>query len=169
MIDSILVVGLVGEADGVLAGLGGALRQAGAEPQAAAIGGAPAGTLVTLTAESGAAIAAAVRFAAETGEADRLVVLVLPSGPAGDWIAAREAAVLWAFTRHAALAWAPRGVRVNALALGAVPVLAGQIAETGRPAAAVAAAAATVEDAAAAILAMRRWRSMTGQLIRLGA
>jgi NAD(P)-dependent dehydrogenase (short-subunit alcohol dehydrogenase family) len=58
-------------------------------------------------------------------------------------------ALLWAFTRHAALAWAPRRIRVNAIGLDATP--------------------AAHADLAATILAMWRFPSMTGQLIRLGA
>ncbi len=71
-----------------------------------------------------------------------LIVTLLPANdPVGE-------AALHAFTRQAALAWAPSRLRVNAIALGH---------------------AASLADLLATIRAMAGWPSMTGQLIRLGA
>ena len=87
-----------------------------------------------------------------------------------DWPAARDAAILWEFTRFAALAWAPRRIRVNAVGLGVSPVLASQPPEgSGQAAGSAPAQTATPSDIAATILAMWGFPSMTGQLIRLGA
>ncbi len=66
--------------------------------------------------------------------------------PAGD-------ASLIEFTRQAALAWAPRRLRLNAIALG-TPLRA---------------APATPADLDRTIRAIAAWPSMTGQIIRLGA
>jgi hypothetical protein len=153
-----------GPADAVLAS---ALAAAGF----AAGGAAPAALLVNLGGDAGSGIAAAERFAADAAEGgESLVVNILHAHARDDWPAARDAALLWAFTRHAALAWAPRGIRVNAVGLGVSPVLAGQPPEaSGQAAGAAPAARATVADIAATIVAMWRFASMTGQLIRLGA
>ena len=129
----------------------------------------PATLLINLGGDPTAAIDTAERFA-EAAREDALVVTILYPHAADDWPAARDAATLWAFTRHAALAWAPRGIRVNAVGLGVSPVLATQPTEaSGQPAAPAPAQSATPSDIAATILAMWGFPSMTGQLIRLGA
>ena len=131
----------------------------------------PAALLVNLGGDAAASIAAAERFAeaAADGE-DSLVVSILRPHARDDWPATRDEAELWAFTRYAALAWAPRGIRVNAVGLGVSPVLASQPVEaSGQAAGPAPAAPATQADIAATILAMWRFPSMTGQLIRLGA
>lgn len=129
----------------------------------------PATLLVNLGGDAAAAIGTAERFA-EAAREESLVVSILHPHTRDNWPAARDAAILWAFTRHAALAWAPRGIRVNAVGLGISPVLATQPQEaSGQPAGPVPAPAATPSDIAATILAIWGFRSMTGQLIRLGA
>jgi len=118
------------------------------------VAGAPADVLITTQADANAAIASAEMFAASLphgGEA--LVVHVLRAGKSNDWASTREAALLSAHVRHAALAWAPRRVRVNAIGIGG-----------GQPPA----APATPADIAAAVLAIWELPSMTGQVIRLG-
>jgi hypothetical protein len=133
---------------------------------------AKASLLINLSEDEDAAIEAATRFASwdpVDGE-DRLVVNVLRAHTAPDWPKTRAAAALWAFTRHAALHWAPRRIRVNALGLGISPLLPGQGQEdAARAAGAAPQMLATQAEIAACIMAMWRWRSMTGQLIRLGA
>jgi NAD(P)-dependent dehydrogenase (short-subunit alcohol dehydrogenase family) len=131
----------------------------------------PARLLVNCGGGTQAAIDAAQAFAAAApGGEDALIVNILRAPEAPDWPAAREAATLWAFTRYAALEWAPRGIRVNALGLGISPVLADQPPEdAGQAAGRAPAAAATPADVAGTILAMLGFTSMTGQLIRLGA
>jgi hypothetical protein len=129
----------------------------------------PAALLVNLGGDATAAIATTERFA-ELATEDSLVVSILRSHAPGDWPAERDAAILWAFTRHAALAWAPRRIRINAVGLGISPVLATQPPEaSGQPAGQAPAQPATPSDIAATILAMWGFPSMTGQLIRLGA
>ncbi len=127
--------------------------------------------LINFTPDADAAIASSQDFAdAVSPGQEALVVNILPAHAADDWPGARAAAALFAFTRHAALAWAPRRIRVNALGLGVTPTLADQPAESAAQAAGPAPAApATTADIAATILAMWRFPSMTGQLIRLGA
>jgi hypothetical protein len=158
---------LHGAPEGILAALPAALAAAGFTLGTDA----PASLLVNCGGTAEAAIGAAQQFAAAARPAeDSLVVTILRAHAPGDWPAAQAAASLWAFTRYAALAWAPLLVRVNAVGLGVSPVLYDEAPEAaGRAAGAVAAAAATPEDVAATILAMWRFRSMTGQLIRLGA
>jgi hypothetical protein len=96
-----------------------------------------------------------------------LVVNLLHAG--SDWAAAELAATLWGFTRHAALAWAPRGVRVNAIGLGVSPLGPFEPMEAaGNAAGNAPAAPATPEDVARTVLAMLGFDSMTGQIIRLG-
>jgi hypothetical protein len=96
------------------------------------------------------AIASAEKFAdAVPPDQEALVVNILRAHAPDDWAGARTVALLWAFTRHAALAWAPRRIRVNAIGLDA--------------------SHAARADLAATILAVWRFPSMTGQLIRLGA
>ena len=115
----------------------------------------PATLLVTLGLSAEAAIAAATGFAEafpqETG-ADRLIVHLWHVTAPTDWEASRGAAIMAAFTRHAALTWAGQRVRVNGVTLAA------------------AADGSRVADGeiAATIQALWRWRSMTGQVIHLG-
>lgn len=117
--------------------------------------------------------ARSMAFAACVPVADEaLIVTILVAPPPGlDDARARAASVgLWDFTRQAALAWAPRRIRVNALGLGASPTLPfGPMEDAGRAAGAVAGQAATLEDIVRTLLAMAAWPSMTGQIIRLGA
>ena len=131
----------------------------------------PATLLVTASGDADAAIAAAYAFAGALAPRQHaLIVIILRAHAPDDWPAARTAATLWAFTRHAALAWAPRGIRVNAVGLGISPNLPGQpVEESGRPAGPAPAAPATPDDLAETILAIWRFPSMTGQLIRLAA
>jgi hypothetical protein len=104
--------------------------------------------LVTHLATAGEAIEEARIFAAgERGGRSRLIVLTRAAAEKDDWPASREAAIITAFIRHAALANAAFDIRVNGLEL------CGNV---------------TDEDIADAVLAMWRWRSMTGQTIRLG-
>ncbi len=108
--------------------------------------------LINLTPTASLAIAAATAFAdapASEGE-ERLVVTVWPKAAPADWEACRYVAEMAAFTRHAALLWAPRQIRVNALAIDG-----GRDAECGR------------SGLAAMVMALWRWRSMTGQIIDL--
>jgi NAD(P)-dependent dehydrogenase (short-subunit alcohol dehydrogenase family) len=80
------------------------------------------------------------------------------------------AAALWAFTRQAALDWAPRRIRVNAIGLGCSP--AGPFETTGAAfgaAASVPAKPASLADIARTLRTMAGLPSMTGQIIRLGA
>ncbi len=152
---------------GVFAGISGALHSAGFSP----VPSPPAGLLISCAGDADAGIASARAFAeAVPPDQEALIVNILPAYARGDWGGARRAALLWAFTRHAALEWAPRRIRVNALGLGVFPALPDQLPEeAGRAAGAAPAAPATPEDVAATILAMWRFPSMTGQLIRLGS
>jgi len=132
----------------------------------------PAATLlINFTPDAEAAIASGRNFAdAIPPGQEALVVNILHGHLPDDWPGARAAASLFAFTRHAALAWAPRRIRVNAIGLGVSPALPDQPPDTAARAASPAPAApATASDIAATILAMWRFPSMTGQLIRLGA
>ena len=115
---------------------------------------------------AGAAQIEAARARAPRGG---LVVLTLPRVDPANWDQLRATAELWAFTRWAALAWAPAGTRVNALSLAGAPRLPDQPAsQAGRAACVAPSMPATADDAAAAIGLMWRARSMTGQLISLG-
>jgi NAD(P)-dependent dehydrogenase (short-subunit alcohol dehydrogenase family) len=107
------------------------------------------------------------------GDAGGLIVTLLPDAPPGlaHFAAHREAAALWAFTRQAALEWAPRHIRVNAIGLGTAPFgpfepedQAGRAATANIPA-----KPASTADIARTITAMAHFPSMTGQIIRLGA
>jgi len=130
----------------------------------------PATLLINLTGDPADTIAAAEQFAKTAADEDSLVVSILHPHASDDWPAARDAAIIWAFTRHAALAWAPRRIRVNAIGLGVSPILSTQPPEaSGQPAVPAPAAPATPGDIAATIIAMWGFPSMTGQLIRLGA
>lgn len=103
--------------------------------------------------------------------ADRLIVTILTAPPPGlDHMGHHAAnAALWAFTRQAALEWAPRRIRVNAIGLGTD--LAGPFEpseQAGRATGAAPGAAASLDDIAQTIRAIASWPSMTGQIIRLG-
>jgi NAD(P)-dependent dehydrogenase (short-subunit alcohol dehydrogenase family) len=78
-----------------------------------------------------------------------LVITLLRPAPPGlaAWHVHEANAALWAFTRQAALEWAARGIRVNAIGLGE---------------------GAEDDDVARTVLAIRAWASMTGQIVRLG-
>ncbi len=92
------------------------------------------------------------------------VVTLLRAG--AGWEDARRVSTLATFTRHAALAWAPKGLRFNAIVLGVPgPVGWNACGDDG----AVAAAPATAADIARVGMAMLRLRSMTGQIVRLAA
>ncbi len=90
------------------------------------------------------------QFAAEAVPGGALVITILHVPPPGLDHFDRHAAnaVLWAFTRQSALAWAPRGIRVNAVGLEAGP--------------------ASIADVVRTIRAVAGFASMTGQIIRLG-
>ncbi len=152
---------------GGLAALPQALRQAGMVLTAAL----PAAVLINLAHDAGAAIATAEVFAdAVPPQGEALVINLLAEHALTDWPAASAAATMWAFTRHAALVWAARGIRVNALCFGACPEAVDQPRETaGRAAFAAPAGPATLADIASTVVAFCRLRSMTGQLVRLGA
>jgi len=129
--------------------------------------------LVLLNAEAGTApevvVARAQEFASSVpADKEALIVTLLRQPPAGlDHFEGHAAAAsLWAFTRQAALEWAPRRIRVNAITLGALP--ADAAAQAGQPAFAMPASPATEADIARVILAVVRMKSMTGQFIRLG-
>jgi NAD(P)-dependent dehydrogenase (short-subunit alcohol dehydrogenase family) len=158
---------LHGETQGLFASVAGTLDSAGFRLLAAP----PATLLVNLATDADAAIARATAlFEATAPGQEALVINMLHAHAPDDWQATRAAATLWAFTRYAALAWAPRRVRVNAIGLGLSPAAPGQPAEeSGRAAGAAHAPPATPADLAATILAIWRFPSMTGQLIRLAA
>ena len=143
------ILRLVGGPAWVLAQLSESLHALGLRAEAEAEG-APATLLVTLNMSAGEAIAAAEAFAGAQSARERLAVL-LWSQPRG-WPDKREAAVAAAFIRHAALAWAPRRLRVNGVTFASVEA-AGPILR---------------EDIAGTVSAMLRWPSMTGQTISLG-
>jgi hypothetical protein len=119
----------------------------------------PADVLITTPNGADAAIASAESFAASLPEGrEALVVHVLRASETNDWESTRAAAVLWAHVRHAALAWAPRRLRINAIGIGINPAQLSQ----------APAAPATLVDIAGTIMAMWQLPSMTGQIIRLG-
>lgn len=90
-----------------------------------------------------------------------LIVTIFAASPKGlaHLHAQQAAAGLWAFTQAAALDWAPRRIRVNAIGLGVSPV---------GPFAATRAAPASLADIARTVCAIACFPSMTGQIIRLG-
>ena len=141
------IVRLTGEAGDVLGALSGRLRAASFEIEAQ--GEQSATLLVTVAEPSCTAISAATTFA-EAGTGDRLIVHVWSAPSVTDWPAIHESASLAAFTRYAALAWAGRLVRVNAISLGTLA----QRSVGG-------------DDVASTLLAMWRWPSMTGQVLHL--
>ena len=102
---------------------------------------------------------------------ESLIVTLLPTVEPGlsQFALHQSVATLWAFTRQAALEWAPRRIRVNAIGLGTAAFGPDEpFDQAGRNAAAVLAAPATLADIAATIRAMAEFASMTGQIIRLG-
>jgi hypothetical protein len=157
---------LHGTAESGLAALPAALLAAGIEPTHTP----PAEILINLSPDADRAIASAEKFAdAMPPDQEALVVNILHAYSPADWQGARAASILWAFTRHAALHWAPRRVRVNAIGLADSPTLPTQPPEaSGHAAGPAPAAPASLADIACTILAMCRLPSMTGQLIRLG-
>ena len=144
------IVRVVGEASGVADALADHLRAAsfaledGTTPRAT--------LLVTMTQTADAAISAARDFGEAGHCAERLIVHAWHTPEAAEWEAKRQAAIMVAFTRHAAANWAGRRVRVNAVTMATAedgaPILHGEL--------------------AAALHAIWRWPSMTGQLIHLG-
>ena len=107
-------------------------------------------------------------FAESAESRDALILTILTAADdTGTLEWQMAAAGAWAFTRHAALAWAPRGVRVNMIGLGASPPPDPDPVARGRGAP-VHARPASVEDAVRTIHAMVAWPSMTGQFVRLG-
>ena len=131
----------------------------------------PADLLIALPQDADAAIVGIENFAdVVVAGQEALVVNILHGCAQDDWPGARAASLIWAFTRHAALAWAPRRIRVNAIGLGVSPKLLSEPSEaSGQPAGPSPAVPATPEDIAATVRAMWNFPSMTGQLIRLGA
>ena len=112
------------------------------------------------------------RAFADASAGGALLVAILYAAQPGLAAFKRHAAnaALWAFTRQAALDWAPRKIRVNAIGLGASPAGPDEAQEqSGRAAADIPAQRTTPEDIARTIRAMAAWPSMTGQIIRLGA
>jgi NAD(P)-dependent dehydrogenase (short-subunit alcohol dehydrogenase family) len=121
--------------------------------------------------DSAAIIARTTAYAAKTAGA--LIVTLLPSAPPGlkNFALHQAAATLWAFTRQAALEWAPQKIRVNAVGLGTAPFVPFEAVDQAGRAAADIHATARHDYAAIAqtIRAIAELPSMTGQLIRLGA
>ena len=144
-------VRIVGEPLGVLACLPARLRQACLPVVSDGDDSSPR-LLINLAPAANLAIAAATAFAdaASAAGGDRLVVSIWQKPAPADWDANRYAAEMTAFTRYAALAWAPKQVRVNALIIDAA-----------------ATAGSSQSSIAATVLALWRWRSMTGQAINL--
>jgi hypothetical protein len=119
----------------------------------------PADVLVTTQTDADAAIASAETFAALLPDGqEALVVHLLHGGKTNDWETMRAATVLLAHVRHAALVWAPRRLRINAVDIG---INRAQVSQAP-------ALPATQADIAATILAMWQLPSMTGQVVRLG-
>jgi NAD(P)-dependent dehydrogenase (short-subunit alcohol dehydrogenase family) len=121
--------------------------------------------------DAAAIIARSTQFAAGTQNA--LIVTLIPAAPPGlkNFPLHQAAATLWAFTRQAALEWAPQNIRVNAVGLGAAPFGPFEADDqAGRAAADIPATApADAADIARTIRAIAEFPSMTGQIIRLGA
>ncbi len=125
---------------------------------------AAASLLITLTQDSARAMAEACAFAAAQPDEDpdRAVVMVLPAPPSPDWSDVERGATMWAFTRHAALSWAPRRVRINLISIGVDLAQPWSRPRPGlRP--------VPDQDVIAAIQAIRRWPCITGQSLCLGA
>jgi hypothetical protein len=139
---------LISQTAAASAALGTALRLGGLTVHAHTLDAPPdAAILVTALPDAEPAMAAARAFAAQPAHGQpRLIVLIRPAAPRTDWAACRDAATLTAFIRHAALSNAARDIRINGLERGS---------------------GVSEQDIADAILALWRWRSMTGQTIRL--
>jgi NAD(P)-dependent dehydrogenase (short-subunit alcohol dehydrogenase family) len=116
-------------------------------------------------------IARSTAFAAATPGA--LILTLISAAPPGleHFPLHQAAATLWAFTRQAALDWAPRGIRINAIGLGAAPFGPFEADDQAGRAAAEnhATAPADAADLVRTIRAIAGFPSMTGQIIRLGA
>lgn len=125
---------------------------------AATVGGAAS---IFITAGSAAIVTAREFAEAVPHSQDALVVTLLVGAPPDP----AEAAQQWGFIRQAALDWAPRRIRINAVVVGANPLLPHQPApaasHTNPP-------PIPIADIAATIRLMWNLPSMTGQLIRLG-
>jgi NAD(P)-dependent dehydrogenase (short-subunit alcohol dehydrogenase family) len=121
--------------------------------------------------DSAAIMARSTAFAADNPNG--LIVTLIPAARPGlqDFALHQAAATLWAFTRQAALEWAPRAIRVNAVGLGIAPFGPFEAEDqAGRAAADMPGAApADFADIARTIRAIAAFPSMTGQIIRLGA
>ncbi len=116
-----------------------------------------------------AIIAACQAFAAANPTA--LILLVLHAAPPGlAYLPTHTAnAALWAYTRQAALHWAPAGTRINAIGLGAAPTLPfAPPDQATQPAFPLPATPATPEDVARTVAFIAAASSITGQIIRLG-
>jgi NAD(P)-dependent dehydrogenase (short-subunit alcohol dehydrogenase family) len=156
---------------GFLGHLPGALQAAGFLLQDSRVAAEPAGMLVNLAEDPQAVMDAAHAFAAQTSgcESERLIVNVSAVPRPDEWDRTKAAAIIGAFTRHAALAWAPAHIRINSLCIGATRphgLAAHHRSATTRV---TSPTGASHYDVVQTILAMWRWRSMTGQMIRLGA
>jgi NAD(P)-dependent dehydrogenase (short-subunit alcohol dehydrogenase family) len=121
--------------------------------------------------DAAAIIARSTQFA--SGMPEALIITLIPSAPPGlaHFPLHQAAATLWAFTRQAALEWAPRKIRVNAIGLGAAPFGPFEAEDQAGRAAADIPGTATADpaDIARTIRAIAGFPSMTGQIIRLGA
>ncbi len=115
-------------------------------------------------AEPDETVAATQSFAADCPPGSVVVSLIRANA---DWAGARRLALLTAFTRHAALEWAPRRLRVNAIALCPPGPAAWNATTPG--AGNVPAASATPADVARVAWFLLRTPSITGQLVRLAA
>ncbi len=122
-----------------------------------------ASLLIALAQDLARTMAEAAAFAAAqpAGDPDRGVIILLPPPATTDWPAVHHGATLWAFTRYAALSWAPRRVRINLIALGA-----DLLQPWSKPRRAM--QKVPDQDVIAAIQAIHRWPCMTGQAICLG-
>ncbi len=109
------------------------------------------------------------RFAESCEGGEGLVVGILtPAADAGTLDDELAAAGAWAFTRHAALAWAPRRIRLNMIGCGiGLPADTDPVA-LGRSAARLDAEPVGIDDVVRTVRAIAGWPSMTGQFIRLG-
>ena len=129
---------------------------------AAGIGATVSGAASIFVTAGSAAIATAREFAEAVPHGqDALVVTLLVGTPPDPTYAAQQ----WGFIRQAALDWAPRRIRINAVAGGADPLLPHQPA---RAASHTDPLPIPTADIAATIRLMWNLPSMTGQLIRLG-
>jgi NAD(P)-dependent dehydrogenase (short-subunit alcohol dehydrogenase family) len=121
--------------------------------------------------DAAAIIARSTQFAA--AKQDALIVTLIPAALPGlkNFPLHQAAATLWAFTRQAALEWAPQKIRVNAVGLGAAPF--GPFEADDQAGRAAADSPATIPadaaDIARTIRAIADFPSMTGQIIRLGS